>query len=175
MKKFITLFLLALLLSSSSIGFAEVKSPEWKDFCPPKYANVKYDFNDYTYHGNSFKETLLFLSIIGIPKFMDKCNQAYSLRLKKNEQLINNYWASKRATFEKELDICKSDPNNQSLCYLKVMEREENRNYREELKALAEKQMFMQSLNNMQSDIQAQQLNNNLKNINNSINNLNKY
>ncbi|MEI8390251.1 MAG: hypothetical protein WCG23_10260 [bacterium] len=176
MKKFIILFLLTLFLLPSSTGFAEVRPPEWSDYCPTQYANAKYDNNDYSYHWDTWKNIFLFCSIIGFPKYADNYHKAYVLLVKQNEQITNNYWALKRIAFEKEKEICKSDPSNQSLCYLKVMEREETRQNREEMKKemseIAQRQMFIQSLNNMESSLQAQQLNNNLKNINDSINNL---
>ena len=108
MKKLTALFFSTLLLLSGSTGFAEVKAPEWSDFCPAQYVNAKYDSNDYSYKYNGFKELVLIFSVIGYP-IAERHSHKYLASLEKvKEQNANNYWVSRQITFDKEVETYKS-------------------------------------------------------------------
>jgi hypothetical protein len=64
-----------------SPAFAEIKPPEWSEFCPDKYLNAEYQ---------------------KVSKW------DYWFNFKKEE---NNYWALRKMSFEKQLKYCDSEPS----------------------------------------------------------------
>lgn len=115
----IALILLAgLLLMPNFMAIAEVRPPEWKEFCPQAYLNSEYDKNVYYTYGA--KEVLRALSIVGIPWNVRNWHKHLN-------QQENNYWVSRRYAFKNELATCQNEPNAQAICYLKIREMEDNK------------------------------------------------
>lgn len=164
MKKFVIFLFMILLSSSSLMVYAEVKQPEWQEFCPKKYLNAEYKEDYYSIPKNA----LLIASIIGIPFHI----KIYYRHL---EQQRINYWAIMHKSFDRNIKICKlqEDINKQNICFLNLADKLENEIYSDKVEAeQSQQQSLINAGNALNRSIEVQQINNSLHNINNNINQL---
>ena len=119
-------------------------APKWSEFCPKEFVNSEY------------------IQLIENKKS------------KKNDYISeNNYWKQRRALFEAEIKTCEADKNTQTLCYTQVRQLEQNRNSELQNAQLAQQQMKMQAIGNLQGFFQNMQTQMQLQNVNSNLNQIN--
>ena len=99
---------------------AQIKYPEWKEFCPEEYLNIEY-IKDNTMP--EWKYKLCVLSIIGIPYAIFDLSRYNKIK-------ENNYWYDLKKQFNNEVESCKqiSDNNYQIMCFLEIRKHESHKN-----------------------------------------------
>lgn len=98
--------------------------PTWDEFCPPQYLNAVPEYNK---PKKVSTKNVILGALFGplatpfLSKAIDNAN---------NEQYIQelNYWNTRKQVFEKSVNTCLADNNNQSLCFMKVRELEIQKN-----------------------------------------------
>lgn len=127
MKKFISLSFVGIILFSSigtSIADVPLKGsikdnvvsdvPQWSEFCPSKYLNIKE-----AKAPNTFVDVLLLSTIILVPVAISHMNE-YGNTI---------YWVERRKQFDSEVSICLADNSKSaSDCFINVRKAEQIKN-----------------------------------------------
>jgi len=132
--------------------------PRWENFCPAEFCYSHYS----DYKSNDSLYAFLAISVIGLPWAV-----LNSENHKKADN--NNYWTNRRYAFEDNVGVCLDNQGDKAACLMQVVQIEQNKNQQLQQNEMAQRMLYQNAANNMQHNIQAQQLNNNLNNINNSI------
>ena len=154
---------LSVLIINTGVTLANIPEPQWSEFCPYKYQNAELKE---TYKINNLSQFLLGMSIVGIPIAMTRLNKYYN-------SIENNYWANRKNQFLNEVATCSQykDADGKLTCYLNVRQFENSKNYHYQQMKIAEENLRLQRINN----IQMNNLNNNLQNIDSNLDNMNNY
>ncbi len=132
--------------------------PRWENFCPAEFCYSQYS----DYKSNDSLYAFLAISVIGLP---------WAVVNSENHKQAdnNNYWTNRRYSFEDNIGVCLDNQGDKAACLMQVVQIEQNKNQQLQQNEMAQRMLYQSAANNMQHNIQAQQLNNNLNNINNSI------
>lgn len=173
------LILIVILVISKNNVTASNYEPSWSEFCPAKFVHAELlpddEYINRRYiHCRSQTKLAKTIRVVTVYPAIDcwLCDKTLKWAINRENDVIG-YWINRRKIFEKELDLCYSNPQTQSECFMKVREIENNKNVQLMNQFAIKRLQDMQEVANIQNIIQSQQLNNSLYNLNNSLNNIN--